>query len=112
MIRLLTIAVAFCTLPFLAGCPTQGGVVPQTVKQQIAVAYTQVTGARLSALAALKAKKITPDDAANVQKQLDVAREGLDVAQALADSNPLAATNKLEAQLAVVRALQAYLPKE
>lgn len=97
-------------LLMLDGCAQSGGVLtPQTTNERIAAAQAGVTQARQTATQLLQAKKISSDDAANVLKQTDAAREGIDVARALTATDPAGASSRLQATLAILTALQSYL---
>ena len=92
----------------MAAC-TAIGIQTQTFNQKLLVAYSTVTEVRVQTTNLLTGKKITPDDAQNVQKQADTAREALDVARSLKATNPTAADAKLDATRTVLVALQTYL---
>jgi hypothetical protein len=68
-----------------------------------------VTGVREAALTLLTAKKISADDAQNLQKQADNVRAGTVIAQSLLATDPAAADAKIQQTRAVLIALQAYL---
>lgn len=89
----------------LVGCATK----PQTFNQRMLVAYNTVTEVRTQTTVALAAKKISADDAQNIQDQANTARKGLDVARTLRATQPASAEDRLEATRAVLLALQAYL---
>jgi len=107
--RLLLFATLAFTVGLIAGCPSMGTVVPQTTDQKIAVAYITTKGVLDGTLVLLKAKKISPDDAENVLSQAKNVHTGLQVATSLLLVDVTAASNKLEAQLAILNALEAYL---
>jgi hypothetical protein len=92
------------------GCAQSGGLLtPQTANERIAAAQAGVTQARVTATQLLQAKKISSDDAANVLKQTDAAREGIDVARTLSATDPAGASSRLQTTLAILTALQTYL---
>lgn len=91
----------------LVACQQLGVPSPETFNQKLAVAYTSVTAVRTTATQLLAARKISPDDAENVNASADVARAGLDVARRTSD--PAAANAKLTAAVAALTALQTYL---
>jgi len=94
----------------LAGCASMGVPSPETFNQRIAVAVASVSAARDTATTLLTAGKIGKEDAANIQKQADVAREGLDVARRLEVSGDMIdAASRLEMANAIMRELQKYL---
>lgn len=77
--------------------------------QRLAIMISGVTEVRTQTLTALRAKKITPNDAQNLQDQADTARAGLEIARTLYGSNPQAAEQRLEAARLALQGLQAYL---
>lgn len=101
-VRILGIIVL--VLGTLVACAT-----PQSFNERLLVGYETVAEVRSSTSTLLNARKIDSADAENVQKQANLAREGLDVAGSLASSQPAAAEAKLSAAQAVVRALKEYL---
>ena len=100
-------ALVILAMTLLVACAQLGVPTPDTVNQKIAVAVVTVTSIRTTATTLLTAQKISVEDAENIQKQADTAREGLNVARTIKD--PLSADNKVEAVTTVLRALQAYL---
>ena len=94
-------------MTIIVGCAQLGVPTPATVNEKIAVATVTVSSVRNTAATLVTAGKISADDAENVQKQADTARDGLTIARTLKD--PLAADNKVDAATAVLKALQAYL---
>ncbi len=94
----------FTIILALAACAT-----PQTFNEGVASGLGTVTAARNLAGNLLDAKKITADDAENVQKQADNTREGILLARTIHIKDPIAGQAKLDAQQAMIRALQAYL---
>lgn len=99
--RALKLNMGAVLLCLLAACVT-----PKTFEERLAVSYQDVTEARNTGQTLLTADKITVKDAENVQKQADVVREGLDVAQGLGET---AGKPKLDATIDILRALQTYL---
>ena len=93
-------------LILLSACASLGVPTPQTFSERLAAGYVSVTGIRTSAATLLNGGVITSTDAENVQRQADVAREGLDVARTLPS---LQAEDKLQATLLAMQAAQAYL---
>lgn len=111
--RKLTLALLTC-LTFLApallpGCSTLGVPEPVTLNQRLAVALGSVTAVRDSALTLLKAGRISPQDAANVNAQADNARAAIDLARSVAATDPKLAQDKLAQAVTVLRALETYL---
>lgn len=96
-------------LLLLSACAQLGVPTPQTTNERIAAAQASVTQVRQSATQLLEAKRISSADAANVLKQTDAAREGVDVARAIAATDPSGASSKLQAATAILTALQSYL---
>jgi hypothetical protein len=93
----------------LVGCAALGLPKAETFNQRLAVSISTVAEARNTALVLLKAKKISPDDAQNVQDQANGVRAGLEIARSLARTNPAAAELRLDAARAAIAGLQAYL---
>jgi hypothetical protein len=91
---------------FVVGCAALGLPTPQTFNEKLLAAYSGVTQAREAGDILLNAKKISSADAANVQKQCDNVREGLDLAASMKDST--LATQKLTSSVAILTALQTY----
>lgn len=100
---LLSVAVA------VAACATLGLPEAKTFNERIAVEISSVTAVRDTALTLLKAKKITPDDAQNVQDQANTVRAGLDITRTLGGTNPAAAELRLDAARATIKGLTLYL---
>lgn len=92
-----------------AGCAQLGLEAPKTLNERIAVTVSSVTAVRQSTTVLLQAKKITAEDAQNIQTQADNVIAGAQVARSLAVSDPKAADAKLQQTRAVLTALQAYL---
>lgn len=93
----------------LAACAQLGLPTPQGFNEKLAVGYGTVTQVRETATALLQQRKISSDDAVNVQASADVARVGLDTARALHASDPAAADAKLTAIKTSLTALTTYL---
>lgn len=93
----------------LTACATLGVPTPKTFNQKFAVGISTVTSARTTALTLLTATKITADDAANVNKQADVAREGLELARTIHAALPAQGDAKLAAVTLGLNALTGYL---
>jgi hypothetical protein len=93
-------------LVFLAGCAVFGVPQPQSFSERLAAGYTSVTTVRHTARILLDGQVISSADATNVQRQADVAREGLNVARSL---EGIDAEKKLEATLLILNSAQAYL---
>lgn len=91
------------------GCAQLGLPTASTFNQQAAVVLGSITTARQTAVTLLDEKRITVEDARNVQEQADNARAALGVARTLYATDPKAAHTKLEATAAGLRVLQTYL---
>lgn len=87
-----------------AGIPT-----PETYNEKLAAGYQSVTAVRDAALGLLAAKRLTADDAQNVQQQADHARAALDISRKMRATDPAASDAKLQAAIVGLTALQAYL---
>lgn len=96
-------------LVVLTACATLGVSAPKTFNEKLAAAYTTVTAARDTTATLLTSGKLSAADAQNVQQQLDTARTGLDLARQLHATNPPAGDARLDAIVAGLTALQAYL---
>jgi len=103
------IYLSLVALLLIVGCETLGIAKPETFKEKLAVGYVTVTAVRQSATTLLTAKRLTADDAQNVQDQANNARAGLDIARGLEKTDPKAADAKLTAIRTALTALQAYL---
>ncbi len=82
---------------------------PSTFNERLLVAVASVTAVRNTNTTLLVAKKITPDDAQNVQNAADVARSGLEVARGLSRVNIESAEGKLAAVTVTIKGLSDYL---
>lgn len=96
-------------LALCAACAQVGLPTAETFNQKLAVGYGTVTQIRTSALQLLQAKKITADDAQNINNSADQARSGLDIARSLSATDLSAANNKLVMATTILTAAQAYL---
>jgi hypothetical protein len=93
----------------LSACAQFGVPTPQTLSQQIAVTVTTVSGVRENAAMLLQTKRISVEDAENIQKQADAVVAGATIARSLAVTDPASAQTKLQQTRAVLLALQQYL---
>lgn len=99
-------------LSLASACAQLGLPTAQTFNEKLAAGYSSVTAVRDTATTLLVAKKISPDDAQNVQNQADNARAGLDIARSAHAVNATAADAKLTQVMAALTALQSYLAKK
>jgi hypothetical protein len=102
----LTLGSIFSALP---GCAALGVPTPQSAEERIVVTMSTVTGVREATLTLLAAKKITAEDAQNVQRQADNVRAGVVIAQSMLAADPAGADAKIQQTRAMLIALQAYL---
>jgi hypothetical protein len=86
------------------GCAT-----PQTFGERLLTGYNVTAEMRSQASTLLNLRRIGSADAENVQRQADIAREGLDIAKGMRSTQPQAAEDKLASTQAVISALKAYL---
>jgi hypothetical protein len=93
----------------LVACAQLGLVGPQTPEQRVAAGYATAEAVNRTATQLLNAKKISSVDGQNVLNTTRAARQGLDVARSLTKIDPKSATAKIEAQQAILKALQEYL---
>lgn len=96
-------------LALLTACAQLGVPTAKNFGERLAVGYIAVAGVRDGATTLLQARKITADDAQNIQKQADTARAGLDIARNLRATNPGAAEDRLSMTITALTALQTYL---
>ncbi len=99
----------FMCAMLLSACAQLGVPTPQTTEERIAATIVSVTAVRETTLTLLQAKKITPDDAENIQRQADNVRAGAIVARSLVGVDSTAADAKLQQTRAVLLAVQQYL---
>ena len=102
-------AVMFVLMVIMQGCAQLGVPSPESFNQKAAVAIATVTAVRTTATNLLVAKKISPEDAQQVQSGADNARAGVEIARILSKSNMAAADNKLQSVTVALNALNAYL---
>jgi hypothetical protein len=91
------------------GCSALGVPTPKNPQEQIVVTMAAVTSVRNTATTLLHQKKISAEDAENVQKQADNVRAGTVIAQYMLAVDPASADAKLRQTWAALIALQAYL---
>jgi hypothetical protein len=105
----LAFALSCLSMALVVGCAQLGVPSPQTMSEKVAVAISTVTAVRQTATTLLAAKKISVEDAQNVQAQADTARAGVEVARQMAATDPAGAATKLQTATTILTALQAYL---
>ncbi len=105
----LTLFLAAIALTVLTACTALGIQSPQTFNDKAYAAALAVDSVQKNASALLKAGKISVADAENVLKATDVATEGIKVARTYAISAPTTANTRLDAAVAGLTALTAYL---
>lgn len=93
----------------LTACAAMGVPPPETFNQKVAVAYATTTAVRTTATALVEARKISADDAMNVQTSADAARAGIDVARKVHAADPGAGNARLNAVMEGLKALSTYL---
>ena len=92
-----------------AACAQLGVPSPETTRERLVVTVGAVTAVRQAATTLLVAKKLSVDDAENIQRQADNVIAGVTVARTMLTVDPAAADAKLQQTRAVLVALQAYL---
>ena len=102
----LILLVAFA---MLTGCAQLGVQAPKTFNEKAYAAALTIDSVQKQTSTLLKANKISPGDAENVLKAADVATEGIKVARTYATTAPTTANSKLDAAVAGLAALTAYL---
>lgn len=109
MIKRLLLLAATALLALTVGCAQLGITQPQTFNEKAYAAALTIDGVQKQAAVLLKAGKISVADAENVLKAADVATQSLAVARTYATSAPATANSKLDAAVAGLTALTAYL---
>lgn len=105
----LLMAVSASTIIALVGCASLGAPQPQTFKQRVLTAETQVTTVRKGAEILLKAGKLEADDAQNINDQADTAVAGMRVARRISATDQAAAQTRLTLSITILTELQTYL---
>lgn len=100
---------AVLILMIASACASLGLPSPSTFNERLAAATGTVTEVRNAADTLLIAKKISSDDAQNIQNQADNVRQGLNIARSMSKTDLSAANTKLTTTLTVLTALQAYI---
>lgn len=93
----------------IVGCQALGLATPRTFEQQYATGVSACTAALTTADTLMKAHKLQPKDAQNVEKQVDNVKEALDIANTIHATDAATGNNKLAAALGALQAVQTYL---
>lgn len=93
----------------MTACSTLGVPAPKSFNEKLASGYTTVTTVAQATRSLMIGKILTVEDATNVEKQAETAKEGLDVARTLHGTVPAAADQRLAASLVILQTLQKYL---
>ncbi len=110
LLRLLVASVAVAFIAAApAGCNSLGVPQPQNLEERIVVTLATISGVRDAAATLLTAKKISVEDAENIQRQADNVRAGTLLAQTMLKVDPAGADAKLQQTRAALIALQSYL---
>lgn len=96
---------------FLAACSTLGLQPPKTFEDRIASAYTSLSAARDGSTILAQHGKLSREDFSDFINQCDSAREAIDMARVLHNSDVTAGQERLDVALALLNALNAYLEK-
>jgi hypothetical protein len=105
----LVYSAAMVAVAAIVGCSTAGLPEAKTFNERAAVAYGTVTAVRNTTTELLVSKKITNQDARNVQDQADLARAGIDTAVSVHTSDPNGAESRLTTATTILQALQSFL---
>ena len=101
--------VALSLIVGLAGCAQLGVQAPQTFNQKAVAAHGTVEGIAKTALTLHQAGKLSESDRTNIVATLRSAEQGIDLATIVSKTDPAGGLTKLDASIAVLTALQAYL---
>lgn len=93
----------------LTSCAQLGLPTVTNFEERLTAGYALNAEVRQSAATLLNAGKLTSADGQNILDQTNNARQGLDVARAIAKGDPKAGDAKLTAVRTVLLALQSYL---
>jgi hypothetical protein len=93
-------------------CAQLGVSTPQTFNQKAVAAHVTVEGLAKTALTLHQAGKLADVDRQNIVVTLRSVEEGIAVATLIAKTDPTGAASKLDASVAVLTVLQAYLTKK
>ncbi len=109
MKRIYNLAALTFVLLFATACAQLGLATPQTFEDKVATAYATISGVRTSTETLLREKKISLNDAVNVQSSADIARVGVDTARTMRATDPTGADAKVNAVRAGLTAITTYL---
>lgn len=93
----------------IAGCAQLGVQSPETFNQKAVAAHSTVEGIAKTALALRQAGKLSDADRTNIVATLRSAEQGIELATIVSKTDPAGGLTKLDASIAVLTALQAYL---
>lgn len=96
-------------LALLTACASLGVPSAETVNQKAVAAYTTVEGVANAITSLRAAGKLSETDRDNMVASLRSAITGIDIAKQLGSTNPGAGMSKLDAQIAILTALNGYL---
>lgn len=113
MKSIVRLVLATCmSVAILAGCGTLGVQTPADFKTKAYAAVITADGIVKTADTLLKAGKLSPDDAENIVKSVDTAKAGIAVARSYQNTAPTTANSKLDASVAALTLLTAYLNEQ
>jgi hypothetical protein len=107
--RLFLLALMSLVVGMVGACAAMGGIAPETYGERLAYAKITVTGARQLGGQLLDARKISADDAQQIQNQADLARDSIKVVEGMRATDPTAADIRLQGIVAGLRGLAIYL---
>lgn len=108
----LLVALAVAGSLILSGCAQVGAPKPESFNQKALAAHATIEGIAKSALTLREAGKLSDADRDNIVATLRNAQAGIDLATTIAKGNPTAGMSKLDASIAVLTALNAYLASQ
>lgn len=109
MRRIVQPALIALLVVLMGACASIGMIAPKTFNERLIAGYTAVEGIAKAASTLRSAGKLGDSDRDNVVATLRSAQTGLDLAASIAKTDPAAGANKLDATLALLTALNAYL---
>lgn len=101
--------VVFSLMIGIAGCAQLGVQAPKTFNQKAVAAHATVEGIAKTALSLRQADKLSDADRTNIVATLRSAEQGIELATIVSKTDPAGGLTKLDASIAVLTALQAYL---